>query len=286
MKNSRISKCFHATLIVSSLIFLIAGCTSISEPAAPRGGVANETQAAKNDKTSATIPVIQYDDEGDRDAAHELATAEHYKLVQTDSPDDLGDSTEWIIVGGQNANTLYKTYFEDITVADNGFIRVMKSEVMYEGAKRQIWGVAGWNQYDTIMSVRWIIDNGLPSVSKKQAWVVVQYCDEADRTTAINLSNTFGWPLINTCSPSELSKYQGWVLIGGQNANSIFKQIFGEALSKHDHGYVSIQVNDSYLFNGEERIAWGIAGWDLSDTVASARFVIDNGLPQDNVKRK
>ena len=98
MKNSRISKCFHATLIVSSLIFLIAGCTSISEPAAPRGGVANETQAAKNDKTSATIPVIQYDDEGDRDAAHELATAEHYKLVQTDSPDDLGDSTEWIIV--------------------------------------------------------------------------------------------------------------------------------------------------------------------------------------------
>ena len=225
MKNSRISKCFHATLIVSSLIFLIAGCTSISEPAAPRGGVANETQAAKNDKTSATIPVIQYDDEGDRDAAHELATAEHYKLVQTDSPDDLGDSTEWIIVGGQNANTLYKTYFEDITVADNGFIRVMKSEVMYEGAKRQIWGVAGWNQYDTIMSVRWIIDNGLPSVSKKQAWVVVQYCDEADRTTAINLSNTFGWPLINTCSPSELSKYQGWVLIGGQNANSIFKQM-------------------------------------------------------------
>ena len=115
---------------------------------------------------------------------------------------------------------------------------------------------------------------------------VVQYCSTADEGSAADISNAHGWPLIQGCAMSELRDYDRWVLVGGQFANAIHKQVFGDAISEADEGFIIIRRANSYNYLGKDRRVWGVAGWSSSDTLSAILYVIDNGLPDRNVKQR
>ena len=130
------------------------------------------------------------------------------------------------------------------------------------------------------MSADWIIANGLPDLTMKHPWVVIQYCDAADLDTAFALRAAFGWPLLNTCTTDEISDYKGWVVVGGQFANPVFVVVFGSSVSEADSGFVRIQFDQGYT----SHMVWGVAGWLASDTYESGRYIVQNGLPESDVR--
>lgn len=115
---------------------------------------------------------------------------------------------------------------------------------------------------------------------------VVQYCSSADGGVAADISNAHGWPLIEACSISELGDFEWWVLVGGQFSNPIYRQVFGDAITAADEGHIVIQRVDPYRYEGKERTVWGVAGWSSSDTLSAAAYIINNGLPDRNVKQR
>jgi hypothetical protein len=74
--------------------------------------------------------------------------------------------------------------------------------------------------------------------------------------------------------------------LDGQGANPIFKQVFGDAITEADAGFIMIMRADSYDYGGQGRGVWGVAGWLASDTLSASAYVIDNGLPDRNVKQR
>ncbi len=123
-----------------------------------------------------------------------------------------------------------------------------------------------------------------PPVSKTPT--IVQYCQSDDEGFAADISNARNWPLIQSCSRSALEEYDRWILVGGQYANDIYKQVFGDAITEADQGFTVIRRANSYSYGGKSRIVWGVAGWTSSDTLSAASYVIDNGLPNRNVKER
>lgn len=226
---------------------------------------------------------MQYSADADRKFAQDLADAKNYNIAQANSEADIETSTKWILVGGQFANRIYNDHFEDLTLHDSGYINIARTNFIDGEIVRELWGVAGWNSHDTLMSINWMIDNVLPNDAQKLPWVVVQYCSDGDKEIALRLSNAFGWPVINTCSLQDLSEHDGWILIGGQYANPVFQQVFGDALTQQDLGFTVINITDHAL-NEKRRIVWGVAGWNESDSNASVDFILKNGLPDAGIR--
>lgn len=112
----------------------------------------------------------------------------------------------------------------------------------------------------------------------------VQYCSDEDRRNAVTVSKAFDWPLIHGCSDADLSTYTNWVLVGGQYANPIYKRVFGDGLSESDEGHIVIKRDGSYRSGGKARIVWGIAGWSATDTLEAAAYVIEKGLPEEEIR--
>ena len=112
----------------------------------------------------------------------------------------------------------------------------------------------------------------------------VQYGADGDRRNAVTVSKAFDWPLIHVCSDAELSTYANWVLVGGQYANPIYKLVFGDGLSESDEGHIVIKRDGSCQSGGKDRVVWGIAGWSATDTLEAAAYVIEKGLPEQEVR--
>jgi hypothetical protein len=123
-------------------------------------------------------------------------------------------------------------------------------------------------------------------IPRATATTVVQYCSSADEGLAADISNARDWPLIQSCAISELRGYDWWVLVGGQYANAIYNQVFGDAITEADTGFIVIRRADSFNYGGKDRRVWGVAGWSSSDTLSAVSYVIDNGLPERNVKQR
>lgn len=228
---------------------------------------------------------MQYSSDADRPLAQSLVDAKGYNIARTVSEKDIEASTKWIFVGSQFDNRLYGDRFEDITLRDSGFINIAKTRFTDEGIEREIWGVAGWNRIDKGMSIQWMIDNVLPNDAQRLPYVVVQYCPEGDKGIATRLSDAYGWPIVNTCSLQDLAEHDGWILIGGQFANPVFKEVFGDALVQQDTGYVVINIT-GHVLNEKLRIVWGLAGWNETDSIASIDYVLDRGLPEAGIRAK
>ena len=77
------------------------------------------------------------------------------------------------------------------------------------------------------------------------------------------------------CRQSDLQDYERCVLVGGQYANPIYQEIFGDALSERDEGFIVIRTSTSHSFRGSQRAIWRIAGWSEPDTLETAAYVIE-----------
>ena len=122
------------------------------------------------------------------------------------------------------------------------------------------------------------------SSATRTSETAVQFCADADRRDALTISRALNWTLVKACSQSDLGTYQRWVLVGGQYANPIYAEIFGDALIERDEGFIVIKTSRTHSYDGQQRAVWGVAGWSESDTLESAAYVIDKGLPSENIR--
>ena len=259
--------------------------TSVSTPEPPPSDTPTPIPTRRVIPGLNSEPIVQYSADANRKFAQELADAKNYKIARAYSEADIETSTKWILVGGQFDNRIYNDHFEDLTLLDSGYINIAKTSFIDGEILRELWGVAGWNRLDTSMSISWMIDNVLPNDAQKLPWVVVQYCPEGDRGITLRLSNAFGWPVVNTCSLQDLSEHDGWILIGGQYANPVYQQVFGDVLTQQDSGFAVIHIT-GHVLNENRRIVWGVAGWNESDSNASVDFILRNGLPDAGIRNK
>ncbi|MCI0798766.1 MAG: hypothetical protein J4O06_08280, partial [Chloroflexi bacterium] len=230
-------------------------------------------------------PVVQYTAAADLAAASFLAEARGYNLVQATDAGELGDSRTWILIGRREVNPVSNTFLgSSLQVADSGFIRAIRATTVYDGATRDVIGISGWSPRETLASVKWVAENGIPSKSLKQEWVAVQYCQKDDLPAAQTLSRRFQWPLVNTCNPADLADHEAWVLVGPSAANPVYASVFGNAVTSRDLGFVVIQVNDAYVTGDKSLVVWGVASWRVLDTEASVTWITESGLP-DQPKR-
>ncbi|MCI0781358.1 MAG: hypothetical protein J4N93_08700, partial [Chloroflexi bacterium] len=230
-------------------------------------------------------PVVQYTAAADLAAASFLAEARGYNLVQATDAGELGDSRTWILIGRREVNPVSNTFLgSSLQVADSGFIRAIRATTVYDGATRDVIGISGWSPRETLASVKWVAENGIPSKSLKQEWVAVQYCQKDDLPAAQTLSRRFQWPLVNTCNPADLADHEAWVLVGPSAENPVYASVFGNAVTSRDLGFVVIQVNDAYVTGDKSLVVWGVASWRVLDTEASVTWITESGLP-DQPKR-
>jgi len=115
---------------------------------------------------------------------------------------------------------------------------------------------------------------------------VIQYCAAADRGIALAIQRAnSSWSVVTSCNADGLQQYDRWLLIGGQNSNPIFNQVFGPVLTSADQGFVSIFVDKSHAYGGSNRQVWGVGGWKAEDALGSAYYVAENGLPSQDIRR-
>ena len=225
-------------------------------------------------------PVVQYTAAADLAAASLLAEARGYNLVQATDAGELGDSRTWILIGQRGGNPISNTLLgSSLQVADSGFIRAFRVTTVYDDATRDVIGISGWSPLETLASVKWVAENGIPSKSLKQEWVAIQYCSDDDLPAAQTLSRRYKWPLVNTCNPADLAGHDAWVLVGPSDTNPVFAAVFGNAVTSRDLGFVVIQFDEAYVTGEKSLVVWGVASWRVLDTEASTSWIADSGLP-------
>jgi hypothetical protein len=108
----------------------------------------------------------------------------------------------------------------------------------------------------------------------------VQYGSSSDFQAASKLANALGWELIFD-SNLNLNEFSDLIVVGGQFANPLYAQFVAEGifrnLTEADTG-IQIQVRQK----GDTKI-YGVAGWSGNDTLASAQYIVDVGLPEADV---
>jgi len=112
----------------------------------------------------------------------------------------------------------------------------------------------------------------------------VQYCNPDDSRSSMTMSRAFNWPVVHSCSQIDLRHYDRWVLVGGHVSNPLYRMIFGESLLRRDSGFIVVRVDKSHVYEGRVREVWGVAGWTGNDTLQSAAYVVENGLPSRHVR--
>jgi len=122
--------------------------------------------------------------------------------------------------------------------------------------------------------------------------ILVQYESPDDEKEAKDLAEFLDADLVFTPEGyeeyPEFSReppYSKLVVVGGQEANSLFAELVGEGIFRKitpdDEGYIFIQHGfwDPYE-------VWGVAGWTYKDTVRSKMRVQSMGLPKVTVHEK
>ncbi|MBN2542204.1 hypothetical protein JXI42_05010 [bacterium] len=233
-----------------------------------------------------TSKIVQYSSDGDFSAASILARKLNAQIIKTTDIIQLLEYNEWILVGADQANPVYKKVFgQRVTLKDEGYIRIDHEEFLYLGTTYSVWGAASYMAQDTLNSAKWIVEHGWPAQTIRLPWIVVQYSSDADYQAANLIAKQRGWDIIKTSDISDLEEYEGWVIVGAQDANPVFNQVFGPLIDQNDQGYILINEKD-YVYQQQNRAVWGIASWSIQDTEESARWVIQWGLPSQSIRQR
>jgi hypothetical protein len=229
---------------------------------------------------------VQYASDDDYLAALAVAEEFGYELIKSSDINSLLQYDEWILLGSSEANPVYAVVFgELISLDDEGYIRIDHKVFSHGGKQYSVWGVASWLAQDTLKSAYWIVENGLPSGKVKAPWIVVQYASDDDYQVANSLAQARGWELVKTSDMSALEAYDGWVVVGAQLANPVYKSVFGSLINENDEGFIRISYK-MYDYAQRSRNVWGIASWSAEDTQDSADWVIQWGLPSKPVRQR
>ncbi|MFC1930297.1 hypothetical protein ACFLWE_00140 [Chloroflexota bacterium] len=87
----------------------------------------------------------------------------------TASDDDL-----LIVSTGGKDNKFKQAFGQVINPSDLRHTCIFHKSIFINGAERDVWGIGGWDELDTLMAARRVVENGLPSTNERQAWVVIQ----------------------------------------------------------------------------------------------------------------
>ena len=113
---------------------------------------------------------------------------------------------------------------------------------------------------------------------------IVQYSADANRKFAQELADAKNYKIARAYSEADIETSTKWILVGGQYANPVYQQVFGDALTQQDSGFAVIHIT-GHVLNENRRIVWGVAGWNESDSNASVDYVLENGLPDSRIRR-
>ena len=108
---------------------------------------------------------VQYCSSEDRRNAITISKAFDWPILHACAQTDLRDYDRWVLVGGQYANPIYEAIFGDaLSDRDEGYIVVRTSASHnFGGRQRDVWGIAGWSETDTLQAAAYVIEKGLPS---------------------------------------------------------------------------------------------------------------------------
>lgn len=113
--------------------------------------------------------------------------------------------------------------------------------------------------------------------------VVVQYASDDDKEAADIIAAALDVVPVKATSIEDVPLAERTVFVGAQEANPVFKEVVEQGpfrnVTENDAGYIYIQYG---LWDGNK--VWGVAGWSKSDTIESAKYIRDNGLPLRGVK--
>lgn len=109
----------------------------------------------------------------------------------------------------------------------------------------------------------------------------VQYGSSSDFQAASRLSSALGFQLIGPGITPITSNYSTLLVVGAQEANPVYRSFVASGvfrtIRENDTG-VQIQVK----VVGNTKVV-GVAGWSGSDTLLSADYIIQNGIPTGGI---
>lgn len=121
---------------------------------------------------------------------------------------------------------------------------------------------------------------------------IVQYWNENDQPTAQKLANAFGFELVNSISSSDLGAFSHLIIVGGQNANPLFKsyadhsdngEIIFQYVVPSDQGYMRCQYHKWTPFWAPTVEIWAVASYEVYETDKSADYLIAGGKDNNGV---
>jgi hypothetical protein len=117
-----------------------------------------------------------------------------------------------------------------------------------------------------------------PSV--KAAPVLVCSSDQ-DRAAGKLIADKYNFSFAHPLDRVASSAPEGdWVLVDTAGRDSKFQQVFGQPVSPRDCRHICIFHKSNLYVDNAERTVWGITGWDKLDTLMSAQWVAEKGLPR------
>ncbi|MCH8281940.1 MAG: hypothetical protein IIC96_14810 [Chloroflexi bacterium] len=114
---------------------------------------------------------------------------------------------------------------------------------------------------------------------------VVQYTAAADLAAASLLAEARGYNLVQATDAGELGDSRTWILIGRREVNPVSNTLLGSSLQVADSGFIRT-FRVTTVYDGATRDVIGISGWSPLETLASAKWVAENGIPSKSLKQE
>ncbi len=231
--------------------------------------------------------------EKDRRAGKIISDKYGFNLLCPVSEKSISRSSDDLLListGGKD-NKFKQAFGQAVTVKDWRHTCIFYKKLFINHAERDVWGIAGWDDLDTMMAARWVAERGWPYRNERHPWVVLQ-CSQpppdkeplCDDNLAKLVHQKFGFEVDNyiprghtvSLGNSKLQQYYGWVLIGTPDSNPLLNIVFAGIKPDARHVRVEYIVKN---YDGKERHIWGITGKSRIEVHASTTWVLKNGLP-------